>query len=204
MVVVSALDAISNISGVPRLQRRVGLSACRPSRGCLCRVSRDIRATAERDKQLTEGALEVRKKNPSSRREGPLEDFLLKFRLAWAIFFPPKSQPLTPKDEGKHRLRMILVADRCGMNQTSLYEMKHSIVQVVQNYVDIEGEDLVEVNVTMDPDMGTIYSVAVPVKRVKPQARVALDGAVMEVDGISLEWEIEGDADASGRFPYGC
>lgn len=90
------------------------------------------------------------------------------------------------------------------MNQTSLYEMKHSIVKVVQNYVDIEGEDLVEVNVTMDPDMGTIYSVAVPVKRVKPQARVALEGGVTEIDGISLEWELEGDADASGRFPYGC
>lgn len=89
------------------------------------------------------------------------------------------------------------------MNQTSLYEMKHSIVRVVQNYVDIEGEELVEVNVTMDPDMGTIYSVAVPVKRVKPQARVGLDGELMAVDGITLEWETESDADVSGRFPYG-
>ena len=37
---------------------------------------------------------------------------------------------MTPKDAGKKRLRMILVADRCGMNQASLFEMKHSIVQV--------------------------------------------------------------------------
>ena len=55
------------------------------------------------------------------------------------------------------------------MNQSSLYEMKHSIVQVVSDYVELEGEDLVEVNVTMDEAMGTIYSVAMPVTRVKPQ-----------------------------------
>ena len=29
---------------------------------------------------------------------------------------------------------------------------------------------------SVDPDLGTIYSVAVPVRRVKPQARVPLDG----------------------------
>jgi hypothetical protein len=34
-----------------------------------------------------------------------------------------------------------------------------------------------QVNVTTDPDMGTIYSVAVPIKRVKPTARVPLGGA---------------------------
>ena len=55
------------------------------------------------------------------------------------------------------------------MNQSSLYEMKHSIVQVVSDYVELEGEDRVEVNVTMDEQMGTIYSVAMPVTRVKPQ-----------------------------------
>ena len=51
------------------------------------------------------------------------------------------------------------------MNQSSLYEMKHSIVQVVSDYVELEGEDMVEVNVTMDEQMGTIYSVAMPVTR---------------------------------------
>ena len=55
------------------------------------------------------------------------------------------------------------------MNQSSLYEMRHSIVRAVSAYVDVEAEELVEVNVSMDPDMGTIYSVAVPVRRVKPQ-----------------------------------
>ena len=39
----------------------------------------------------------------------------------------------------------------------------------------VETEELVEVNVTTDDDLGTIYSVAVPVKRVKPTARFGLE-----------------------------
>ena len=39
-----------------------------------------------------------------------------------------------------------------------------------------EGVAAVQVNVTTDPDMGTIYSVAVPIKRVKPTARVPMGG----------------------------
>ena len=34
---------------------------------------------------------------------------------------------------------------RGGMNPRSLYEMRHSIVQAVSDYVDIEAEELVEV-----------------------------------------------------------
>ena len=37
-------------------------------------------------------------------------------------------------------------------------------------------DNAVQVNVTTDPDMGTIYSVAVPIKRVKPTARVPMGG----------------------------
>ncbi len=43
------------------------------------------------------------------------------------------------------------------MNQASLYDMKHSIVRAVSEFVDIEAEELVDVSVTTDPDMGTIY-----------------------------------------------
>ena len=33
-------------------------------------------------------------------------------QLAWRVFFPEQPRSLTPKEEGKQRLRMILVADR--------------------------------------------------------------------------------------------
>jgi hypothetical protein len=39
-------------------------------------------------------------------------DFVTKLKAAWRIFFPEKPRALSPKEEGKKRLRMILVADR--------------------------------------------------------------------------------------------
>lgn len=45
---------------------------------------------------------------------GGLADFARKLRAAWQIFFPPQPNSISPKEEGKNRLRMILVADRCG------------------------------------------------------------------------------------------
>ncbi len=108
---------------------------------------------------------------------------------AWRIFFPDRPVSLTPKDEGKKRLRMILVADRCGMSNDSLANMKSAIVGAVSDFVDLEGEDLVEVNISMDPDLGTIYSVALPVKRVKPVLRPGMDAEEADADGISFQWD---------------
>ena len=47
-------------------------------------------------------------------------EFMHKLRQAWHIFFPAQPADITPKDEGKHRLRMILVADRCVASLHSL------------------------------------------------------------------------------------
>jgi len=137
----------------------------------------------------------------------PMGTFVFKVQAAWRIFFPPKQADMTPKDEGKKRLRMILVADRCGMNQSSLYEMKHSIVQVVSEFVEVEGDELVDVNVSADGEQGTIYTVSVPVRRVKPMARLSLGEGDPEAadNGVTMEWENDDpDADPSARFPFGC
>lgn len=143
---------------------------------------------------------------PRPKPADPMSTFVFKVQAAWRIFFPPKQADMTPKDEGKKRLRMILVADRCGMNQSSLYEMKHSIVQVVSEFVEVEGDELVDVNVSADGEQGTIYTVSVPVRRVKPQARLSLgEGKEEAAEGVTMEWESEDpDADPSARFPFGC
>lgn len=52
-------------------------------------------------------------------------------RLAWNIFFPEQAKEVSPKEEVKKRLRMVLVADRCGMNPASLSEMKKHIVKAL-------------------------------------------------------------------------
>ena len=59
-------------------------------------------------------------------------------------------------------------------------------------------------NVTSDMEMGTIYSVAVPVKRVKPTARIGLEEESDEPSVSSVEWNAEEwDADPAARFPWG-
>ncbi len=70
-------------------------------------------------------------------QSGPLADFARKCKAAYHIFFPPRPKTLSPKEEGRNRLRMILVADRCAMNANSLVEMKTSIVNAVSNYVEV-------------------------------------------------------------------
>lgn len=131
-----------------------------------------------------------------------MSSFFAKCAAAYRIFFPPGQRNLSPKELGRNRLRMILVADRCSMNASSLSDMKSSIVQALSNYVEVEEEEDIEVNVTTDEDLGTIYSVAVPVKRVKPTARLGMDD---EMEGLeSVAWDEEDpDADPSSRFPFG-
>lgn len=55
---------------------------------------------------------------------GPLSSFFAKCAAAYRIFFPPGQRNLSPKELGRNRLRMILVADRCSMNASSLSDMK--------------------------------------------------------------------------------
>lgn len=57
------------------------------------------------------------------------------------------------------------------MSTDSLVGMRESIVKAMSDYVEVEAEEAVEVNLSMDPEIGTIYSVAVPVRRVKPSMR---------------------------------
>jgi len=52
--------------------------------------------------------------------------------------------------------------------------MKRNILHAIE-FVDIDSEEQIDVNITTEPDIGTVYSVAVPIRRVKPEARLALD-----------------------------
>lgn len=147
----------------------------------------------------SEGILGTLDKNASSGSLADDADFLTKVKAAWRIFFPERKY-LSPKEEGKKRLRMILVADRCGMSSDSLAGMRESIVQAMTDYVEIEASEAVEVNMSMDPEVGTIYSVAVPVKRVKPTFRSRSDKNSRD----SNEWDPEDpDSDPADQFPWG-
>jgi septum formation topological specificity factor MinE len=135
-------------------------------------------ADLDRDRDFV-GAARLRMTTKKSQDPETLDDFVSKIKAAWRIFFPERERDLTPKDEGKKRLRMILVADRCGMSTESLEGMRLSIVRAMESYVEVSEEESVEVNLSLDPDLGTIYSVAVPVKRVRPTVRPLEEDAML-------------------------
>ncbi len=137
-------------------------------------------------------------------QKGPVKDFMDKLYLAWQIFFPERAAAVSPKDGAKQRLRMILVADRCGLSPSGLAEMKKNILRALEEFVDIESEEEIDVSISLEPDLGTIYCVAVPVRRVKPEARLGLEGG--GADGAAaLEWDpSDKESDPSSRFPMGC
>ena len=90
------------------------------------------------------------------------------------------------------------------MSPASLSEMKTTIIRALEDYVDIEGEEGIEVAISTEPGLGTIYSVNIPVRRVKSEVRFSglMEGSP---DGVTLEWSPENwDADPSARFPMGC
>ena len=100
-------------------------------------------------------------------------DFPSKLRAAFEVFFPPASREGELSDargEAKRRLRMVLVADRSAMTEDTLQRMKDSIVEAVSAYVEIDGgAPQVQVQWNQDAELGTIYSVSVPVVRVLSQ-----------------------------------
>ncbi|MEW5305330.1 MAG: hypothetical protein WDW36_007877 [Sanguina aurantia] len=143
----------------------------------------------------------------SSSKPGMLGEFVGKLQQCFKIFFPERPKELSPKEEVKRRLKMVLVADRCGMSPGSITDLKKTIAKALQDFVDIDSEDSIEVNISSDPSLGTVYCVNIPVRRVKPEARFNGEGQARPInpDGMSLEWDpSDWNSDPSARFPMGC
>jgi septum formation topological specificity factor MinE len=102
----------------------------------------------------------VRPGAPGAGGEGGVRSFLDKLWLVWQVFFPERPAELTPKDGAKQRLRMILVADRCGLSPSGLAEMKRSILLALEDFVDIESEEEIDVTVSVRGPAGAAAAAA--------------------------------------------
>ncbi|KAI5082802.1 hypothetical protein GOP47_0002545 [Adiantum capillus-veneris] len=96
-------------------------------------------------------------------------NILERLSLAWRVLFPKKKKLSSPAEIAKQRLKMILISDRCSVNDNAKRKIVSNIVGALANFVEIESQDRVLLNVSADPDLGTVYSVSVPVRRVKPE-----------------------------------
>ncbi|XP_043704216.1 cell division topological specificity factor homolog, chloroplastic isoform X1 [Telopea speciosissima] len=96
--------------------------------------------------------------------------FFERLNLAWKILFPsPVSKRNSNANIAKQRLKMILFSDRCAVSDEAKHKIVKNIVSALSDFVEIDSQDKVQLSVSTDPDLGTVYSVTVPVRRVKPE-----------------------------------
>ncbi|MCO5582737.1 hypothetical protein L7F22_036636 [Adiantum nelumboides] len=96
-------------------------------------------------------------------------NFFERLVQAWQVLFPPKPKAVSNAEIAKQRLKMILISDRCAISDDAKRIIVDNVVGALSNFVEIESEEKVQLNVSADPDLGTVYSVIVPVRRVKPE-----------------------------------
>ncbi|PKU65475.1 cell division topological specificity factor homolog, chloroplastic-like isoform X2 [Dendrobium catenatum] len=95
--------------------------------------------------------------------------FLERLALAWKILFPTTTDRRNSNAKiAKQRLKMILFADRCAVSDEAKQKIVSNIIKALSDFVEIESQDKVQLSVSTDIDLGTMYSVTVPVRRVKP------------------------------------
>ncbi|CAF2192253.1 hypothetical protein HID58_027456 [Brassica napus] len=125
--------------------------------------------------------------------EQEVESFLLnainmsffdRLNLAWKIIFPSHASKRSSNARiAKQRLKMILFSDRCAVSDEAKRKIVNNIVHALSDFVEIESEEKVQLNVATDGDLGTIYSVTVPVRRVKAEYQdVDEVGSITNVD----------------------
>ncbi|KAJ7545643.1 hypothetical protein O6H91_08G004300 [Diphasiastrum complanatum] len=95
--------------------------------------------------------------------------FIERLVKALHILFPQKRRSKSNADIAKQRLKMILISDRCSVSDEAKRKIVTNIIGALSDFVEIESEEKVQLNVTTDPLLGTIYAVTIPVRRVKPE-----------------------------------
>ncbi|KAM3754636.1 hypothetical protein ACB098_03G181000 [Castanea mollissima] len=120
--------------------------------------------------------------------------FLERLNLAWKIVFPsPTSRKNSNARIAKQRLKMILFSDRCAVSDEAKQKIVKNIVQSLSDFVEIESRDKVQLSVSADSDLGTIYSVTVPVRRVKPEYQDLDEAGTI----TNIEYKDTGDSSGS-------
>ncbi|EFJ23826.1 hypothetical protein SELMODRAFT_415331 [Selaginella moellendorffii] len=103
--------------------------------------------------------------------------------LAWQVLFPPSnSSAETSANIAKQRLKMVLIADRCAVSDAAKRMIVSNVVGAMSHFVEVESEEKVQLNVTTDSELGTIYSITIPVRRVKPEYQLSSK----DLEGVEL------------------
>ncbi|MFS8031784.1 putative Cell division topological specificity factor MinE [Helianthus anomalus] len=109
--------------------------------------------------------------------------FLKRVTLAWKILFPsPSTIQNSNANIAKQRLKMILFSDRCAVSDDAKQKIVSNVVNALSDFVVIEPQDKVQLSVSTDPALGTVYSVTVPVRRVRAEYQEEDEATIVDVE----------------------
>ncbi|EOY01801.1 Bacterial MinE 1 [Theobroma cacao] len=84
--------------------------------------------------------------------------FFERLNLAWKIVFPsPAAKRCSNANIAKQRLKMILFSNRCAVSDEAKQKIVKNIVPALSDFVEMESKDKVQLSVSTDSDLGTIY-----------------------------------------------
>ncbi|BAF29830.1 cell division topological specificity factor homolog, chloroplastic [Oryza sativa Japonica Group] len=129
--------------------------------------------------------------------------FLDRLKLAWKIIFPaPSIKENSNANIAKQRLKMILFSDRCEVSDEAKKKIVENIVEALSEFVEIESRDNVQVDISTDAGLGTVYSVTVPVRRVKPEYQESEEQYRGKIVGVDFKdtGETSGSVDVTFDF----
>ncbi|KAF9663772.1 hypothetical protein SADUNF_Sadunf17G0086800 [Salix dunnii] len=69
----------------------------------------------------------------------------------------------------KQRLKIILFSDTCAITYEAKQKVVRNVVDTLYDILEIDSEDKVKLSVAADSDLGTIFSITVPVRSFKPE-----------------------------------
>lgn len=173
-------------------------------------ISRD----STRSRESTRGHVKVLARNTGdyelspSPAEQEIESFLLnainmsffdRLNIAWKVIFPSHASRRSSNARiAKQRLKMILFSDRCDVSDEAKRKIVNNIIHALSDFVEIESEEKVQLNVSTDGDLGTIYSVTVPVRRVKPEYQDVDEAGTI----TNVEYKDTRDGSVDVRFDF--
>ncbi|XP_008790079.1 cell division topological specificity factor homolog, chloroplastic-like isoform X2 [Phoenix dactylifera] len=130
-------------------------------------------------------------------------NFFDRLSLAWRILFPTRTARINSNARiAKQRLKMILFSDRCAVSDEARKKIVRNIIEALSEFVEIDSQDKVQLNVSTDADLGTVYSVTVPVRRVKPEYQDSEEDYQGKITGIEHKdtGETSGTVDVTFDF----
>ncbi|XP_051145823.1 cell division topological specificity factor homolog, chloroplastic-like isoform X2 [Andrographis paniculata] len=129
-------------------------------------------------------------------------NFFQRLNLAWKIVFPSViSRRNSNANIAKQRLKMILFSDRCAVSDEAKKQIVSNVVSALSDFVEIESREKVQLGVSTDPDLGTVYSVTVPVRRVRSEYQMDDEtGSITNIEYRDNGGDMSGSVDVKFDF----